>query len=83
MYQAISIYKCKKTGFNYQFNALNVDEKPDELNAAFSTIFNMDSNITIGMILQEVIPFLRNLVRTDDPLSLRYSRSNSPANEKE
>ncbi|KLO16841.1 cytochrome P450 [Schizopora paradoxa] len=48
-------------GFNYEFNALNVNEKPNELNEAFSTIFNMDSNITIGMIIQEVVPFLRDL----------------------
>jgi len=48
-------------GFNYEFNALNVNEKPNELNEAFSTIFNMESGITFTAILHELFPILRKL----------------------
>lgn len=51
------------SGFNYEFNALNVNEKPNELNEAFSTIFNMESGITLIAVLQELLPVLRKLVR--------------------
>ncbi|KLO13381.1 cytochrome P450 [Schizopora paradoxa] len=48
-------------GFNYEFNALNINEKPNELNEAFSTIFNIESGITFLAVLQELIPVLRKL----------------------
>ncbi|KLO13380.1 cytochrome P450 [Schizopora paradoxa] len=48
-------------GFNYEFNALNVNEKPNELNEAFSAIFNMDSGVTLTMLLQGLFPILQRL----------------------
>ncbi|KAF8839261.1 cytochrome P450 [Paxillus ammoniavirescens] len=46
-------------GFNYDFNALNATEKPNELNEAFSTIFTATQRFSIFPILQARIPPLR------------------------
>ncbi|KAI9068652.1 cytochrome P450 [Trametes sanguinea] len=45
-------------GFNYHFDALNPDGKPNELNAAFQQIFSVPSKITTMMILKHLIPLL-------------------------
>ncbi|KIM82588.1 hypothetical protein PILCRDRAFT_467407 [Piloderma croceum F 1598] len=46
-------------GFNYKFNALNSDAKPDELNEAFATLFGPERNEGIFPILQAWVPALR------------------------
>ncbi|OSD00668.1 cytochrome P450 [Trametes coccinea BRFM310] len=45
-------------GFNYSFDALNPDGKPNELSEAFQQIFSIPSKITTMMILKHVIPLL-------------------------
>lgn len=49
-------------GFNYEFNALKADEKPNELNLAFKTIFQGDTEIPIFNMLRLFIPPLRVIV---------------------
>ncbi|KAF9236873.1 cytochrome P450 [Melanogaster broomeanus] len=51
-------------GFNYNFDALNANEKPNELNEAFSTILNAVQGFSIFHALQAWIPPLR-LIPTD------------------
>ncbi|KAL0947682.1 hypothetical protein HGRIS_013770 [Hohenbuehelia grisea] len=46
-------------GFNYEFNALNPDEKPNELNHAFSVMFKATSQFEIFPVLQGFFPILR------------------------
>ncbi|KIK80380.1 hypothetical protein PAXRUDRAFT_833550 [Paxillus rubicundulus Ve08.2h10] len=46
-------------GFNYDFNALNATEQPNELNAAFATMFTATQRFSIFPILQARIPLLR------------------------
>jgi len=50
-------------GFNYRFNALNAEERPNELNAAFNSVFDNLSKRSILAYLQLEIPYLRHLVR--------------------
>jgi cytochrome P450 len=46
-------------GFNYEFNALNPDEKPNELNNAFRTMFHAGQQVSALPFLQTWIPILR------------------------
>ncbi|KAF9219209.1 cytochrome P450 [Gyrodon lividus] len=46
-------------GFNYDFDALNANEKPNELNEAFSTMFTATQKLSIFPVLQAWISPLR------------------------
>lgn len=46
-------------GFNYEFNALNATDKPNELNQAFSVMFSAGQQMSIIPILKGWIPLLR------------------------
>jgi cytochrome P450 len=46
-------------GFNYEFNALNPDEKPNELNSAFTTMFQAGQQVSLLPILQAWFPIFR------------------------
>lgn len=48
-------------GFNYEFNALNPDGKPNELNAAFEVMFEYLSNLrkSYWLIIRSRFPILR------------------------
>lgn len=46
-------------GFNYEFNALNATDKPNELNQAFSVMFSAGQQMSIVGILKSRFPFLR------------------------
>ncbi|KAF9815448.1 hypothetical protein IEO21_04619 [Rhodonia placenta] len=48
-------------GFNYDFNSLNVDGKPNELNEAFNVLFRSLDGFAILPVLQAVFPPLRLL----------------------
>lgn len=50
-------------GFNYQFEALNIEKGPNPLNKALSTIFNADGSLGFFRILQAMIPILTYIVR--------------------
>jgi hypothetical protein len=49
-------------GFNYEFNALNATDKPNELNQAFSVMFSAGQQMSIVGILKSRFPFLRWIV---------------------
>lgn len=51
-----------KTGFNYNFNALDTSGQPNELSEALSTMFSASQRITILDILQRLIPVLHLIV---------------------
>lgn len=51
-------------GFDYHFDALSVEKKPNELNQAFTTLFHANRSIALLDILQAYLPFLRYLVST-------------------
>ncbi|TDL20680.1 cytochrome P450 [Rickenella mellea] len=46
-------------GFNYKFHALTVDQEPNELNKAFSTLFHAEGVIRILPFLQAFFPIFR------------------------
>ncbi|KAG2159211.1 cytochrome P450 [Suillus bovinus] len=46
-------------GFNYEFNALNATDTPNELNQAFSVMFSASQQISILPMLKAWIPLLR------------------------
>jgi cytochrome P450 len=46
-------------GFNYKFDTLNVDGKPNELNEAFSTVFRSTDQIRLSDVLKSMFPFFR------------------------
>jgi cytochrome P450 len=46
-------------GFHYELNALNPDEKPNELNDAFRTLFHAAQKMSALPLLQAWIPILR------------------------
>jgi len=46
-------------GFNYNFDALNESQTPNELNQAFNTIFQSEGRIRLLPLLQNFIPPLR------------------------
>ncbi|KAF7976459.1 hypothetical protein HWV62_6711 [Athelia sp. TMB] len=48
-----------QAGFNYRFNALNPDNKPNELNDAFKTMFGAAQELSPLPILQAFVPALR------------------------
>ena len=48
-------------GFDYQFNALP-DEKQNELNNAFATMFSAGQQISLLLILQASVPILQIIV---------------------
>jgi hypothetical protein len=49
-------------GFNYEFDALNATDKPNELNQAFSVMFSAGQQISILPMLKAWIPLLRWIV---------------------
>jgi hypothetical protein len=49
------------TGFNYKFDTLNSESKPNELNQAFNTVFRTDQQLTLLPVLRAMIPPLRAL----------------------
>ena len=49
-------------GFNYEFNALKVKEKPNELNAAFKTIFQGSTSLPVFDTIRMFVPPLRIIV---------------------
>ena len=49
-------------GFNYRFNSLNPQGKPNELSKAFKEIFDPDTKITYLMILRQVFPIFNMIV---------------------
>ena len=49
-------------GFDYQFNALNPDEKPNELSDAFATVFSTGERVAFLPILQAWFPIFRAIV---------------------
>jgi len=51
------------SGFNYHFDALNLDENKNELNDAFATMFRAGENLTLLPILQAWFPIFRAIVR--------------------
>ncbi|KAG9318254.1 cytochrome P450 [Chiua virens] len=51
-------------GFNYNFDALNANEKPNELNEAFATMTAAGQGLSILPVLQARFPLLR-LIPTD------------------
>ena len=55
-------------GFNYQFEALTVDPKENELNRAFSTIFQSGPGMALIPMLRGMFPVLRFLVRQNELL---------------
>ena len=61
---AFPILKSFILGFNYQFNALNPDEKSNELNDAFATMFRSGESPTFLQILQSFFPIFLAIVRT-------------------
>lgn len=50
-------------GFDYHFDALSVDEEPNELSLAFATLFHSNRSIAFLDILQAYFPILQHLVR--------------------
>ncbi|KAF8451114.1 cytochrome P450 [Boletus edulis BED1] len=48
-------------GFNYNFDSLNANEKPNELNEAFSTMVDANQSLSILTILRARLPPLRIL----------------------
>jgi hypothetical protein len=58
-----SLVLNRDPGFNYQFNALNPDEKPNELNDAFVTMFRAGQDLSFLPVLQAWFPILRGIVR--------------------
>ena len=52
-------------GFDYQFDALNVEKEQNELNKAFMTLFHAERSITFLDIIQMYFPVLRNLVSNE------------------
>ncbi|KAG0696611.1 cytochrome P450 [Suillus ampliporus] len=46
-------------GFNYEFDALNANEEPNELNQAFSVIFSATRKMSVLPMLKAWIPLLR------------------------
>ena len=60
--------RCSPTGFDYEFQALA--DKPNELNQAFSTMFNAISKISVqvDVALRYAIPILDCIVRTLVPM---------------
>lgn len=49
-------------GFDYHFDALSVDEEPNELSQAFTTLFHANRSIAFLDILQAYFPILHHLV---------------------
>lgn len=49
-------------GFNYKFNALNDNGKPDELSQAFARVFSSSTKPSMLLMLQARIPLLRWIV---------------------
>jgi hypothetical protein len=57
------IINAQRLGFNYHFDSLNADDKPNELNQAFSTIFGARKKLELLPILQAYFPVARAIVR--------------------
>lgn len=56
-----TIYR-HETGFNYNFEALNPSGEVNELNAAFSVLFNPTGISRLLMFLQGMMPIFRAIV---------------------
>lgn len=52
-------------GFNYDFDALSVGKKPNELNQAFTTLFHTNRSVTFLNILQAFLPIFPFFVSTN------------------
>lgn len=50
-------------GFNYHFDSLNTEGKPNELNSAFETMFGSIADFALFPLLQAYFPPLRIIVR--------------------
>lgn len=57
-------------GFNYRFDALREDGKPNELNDAYKEIFSADVHPNMFSRLQIMIPILAKVVSPSDAVSL-------------
>ena len=49
-------------GFNYNFDSLNTEGKPNELGQAFQEAFNVPDKIPILLILRTFFPIFRLIV---------------------
>ena len=49
-------------GFNYHFDSLNAEGKPNELNAAFDTMFRSIGGFALLPLIQAYFPPLRMIV---------------------
>jgi hypothetical protein len=56
----LSLICVRVLGFNYKFDSLNVEGKPNELNQAFGIIFRASRNRTLFMLLS-FFPIFRRL----------------------
>ena len=54
-------------GFNYRFDSLNPQGKPNELNEAFKKIFDPDVKLSYLMILRLLFPILNLIVSSRCP----------------
>ena len=52
-----------RQGFNYEFDALNPDKPPNELNRAFAELFKTPPPITVTLVLKNLVPFMKRFVR--------------------
>ncbi|KAI0060548.1 cytochrome P450 [Artomyces pyxidatus] len=60
-------------GFNYSFDALNAEEKPNELNEAVRTVFSSGGG-NILQALQSILPFLR-IIPTERQKRLAHAQA--------
>lgn len=56
------VFYERETGFNYNFEALNPSGEVNELNAAFSVLFNPTGISRLLMFLQGIMPLFRIIV---------------------
>ncbi|EIN09989.1 cytochrome P450 [Punctularia strigosozonata HHB-11173 SS5] len=77
-------------GFNYDFDALDLSKGPNELNVAFTTVFESTQKFSWGLLLQSFIPatrfipskslrLMRRAKATMDRLSLKLVREQREA----
>ncbi|TDL20681.1 cytochrome P450 [Rickenella mellea] len=50
-----------RTGFDYKFHSLTVDQEPNELSKALSTLFHADGVIRLIPILKAIFPILHHI----------------------
>lgn len=49
-------------GFNYDFDSLNLDERPNDLNDAFKAVVNSTTRFSMKSIIPAVFPVLARIV---------------------